>query len=217
MRIYTVNLETAAVGPTAAYYRDVLGLPVTWLGQGDVQVMIGASALAFHETPDKVPGVYHLAFNIPENQLAPARIWLESRTPLLASAAGEVLFHSDDWNSDQVYFKDPDGNILELIARHDASNASDAAFGPGSLLNISEIGVAWDDVPAAAAMFRHNYGLEDYRAHSESFWPVGDEQGMFINVLAGRRWFPELREPAQHRPLAVEFEDAAGERRWLIR
>jgi catechol 2,3-dioxygenase-like lactoylglutathione lyase family enzyme len=217
MRIHTVNLQTAAVGPMAAYYRDVLGLPVTWLGQGDVQVMTGASALAFHETPDKVPGVYHLAFNIPENQLAAARAWLEARTPLLADAAGEVLFHSESWNSDQVYFKDPDGNILELIARHDAANGSDATFGPGSLLNISEIGVAWDDVPAAAAMFRQQYGLAGYRGHSESFWPMGDEDGLFINVQLGRVWFPELREPALHRPLAVEFEDGAGQRRWLIR
>ena len=67
---------------------------------------------------------------------------------VIADTDGTIVFDSQNWNAHQVYFRAPQGNILELIARHELLNASQAEFSRRSFLNISEIGLTCDDVPS---------------------------------------------------------------------
>ena len=78
-----------------------------------------------------------------------------------------------------VYFRDPEENVGELIARPT----------PHAELALAEVGLPVEDVRAAVDALAE-LGLEPYREPSESFAPVGDEDGLLIVVRVGRGWFP---------------------------
>jgi catechol-2,3-dioxygenase len=164
-------------------------------------------------------GVYHVAFNVPENQFAEAKLWLAARAPLIRDHAGREEFHFAGWKAHAVYCYDPAGNIIELIARHTLSNATDQPFTAASLLEISEIGLAVADVPAMVARLQAELGAAVYAgAGSADFTAVGDEHGLLIVVRQGRVWFATSADSggaAETLPLSVTLTDAAGRRRTL--
>jgi len=59
---------------------------------------------------------------------------------------GGRAFAFPDWNADAAYFRDPDRNVVELIAHHDLPEPHRPPFGPGSMLGVCEVGVPVDDV-----------------------------------------------------------------------
>ena len=79
-----------------------------------------------------------------------------------------------------VYFRDPEDNVVELIARPDARLE----------LALAEVGLPVDDVPAAVEALRETLGIEQYREGNETFAPLGDDDGLLIVVRVGRAWFP---------------------------
>lgn len=79
-----------------------------------------------------------------------------------------------------VYFRDPEENVGELIARP-AAHAE---------LSLAEVGLPVEDVSAAVETLEHELGLGAYRETNESFTPVGDDDGLLIVVSVGRGWFP---------------------------
>ena len=104
------------------------------------------------------------------------------------------------WGSARaVYFRDPDENVGEFIARP-SSHAE---------LTLAEVGLPVDDVPAAVAMLQGELGLEPYRGAGDDFAPVGDEDGLLIVVRVGRKWFP-VGVPAGDSPIEVTIAGARG-------
>jgi hypothetical protein len=97
-----------------------------------------------------------------------------------------------DWDgAHAVYFRDPEDNIGELLARPQ----------PRAELELAEVGVPVADVSAAVAAL-HELGIEPYREWSDTFAPLGDVDGLLIVVRVGRGWFP-YDEPAGTAPLHV--------------
>lgn len=206
MNIHALRLTTAALPSLKTFYSKVMGLPVTAESAEHFTVNIGDTALTFvADTAPSNTGVYHFAFNIPENQIAEARAWLAARVPLVLGTAGtDDIFSFESWNAHAVYFYDAAGNIVEFIARHALPTASDAPFGPASLLCVSEIGWVVDEVRAAVRALQNDPGFDVYaNSLSDEFAAVGDEHGLFIIVKRGRIWFPDTRhlEAAQFRPI----------------
>lgn len=211
MKITSLQIATADLDRSIKFYRDTLGLPLVEQAADRAQIQVGSSLLTLAAADTLLPGIYHFAFNIPENQLDAAQHWLSTRRPLIPDASGQTVFHSDNWNSDQVYFLDPDGNILELIARHTLPETrSDSPFSAASLLCISEIGVATASVDETVAAFKRDYDLDVYISRGEQFAPVGDERGLLITVKEGRLWFPDQTQPARFLPLTVAIVDGRG-------
>lgn len=103
-----------------------------------------------------------------------------------------------------------------MIARHTLPNASSRPFGPASLLEISEIGLVVDDVPAMAAHLHADLGLDVYaNSLSADFAAVGDARGLLILARRGRPWFAAAGRAAAPLPLIVALTDAAGRPRTL--
>jgi catechol 2,3-dioxygenase-like lactoylglutathione lyase family enzyme len=193
MQIQEMFLSTPDLAVQKDFYQNVLKLPITVENDQQFTFKAGTTQLIFQQGP--VDGVYHFAFNVPENQMAAAREWLS--VPLIKANDGRDEFFSESWNSHSVYFYDPAGNILELIARHTLPDASTESFSEKSLLNISEIGVAVADVSA----FTASSGLPSYGGSSPEFSPIGDENGLLIVVKIGRQWFPDTGKHALEIPL----------------
>lgn len=211
MEIQELTLRSRALDAQRAFYSQTLGLPLSEADEARFSVRVGATRLRFVHEAD-FGGFYHFAFTVPENQIQEARAWLQARVPLLRDAQGEQVFFSKEFNTHNVYFDDADGNIVELIARHDLPNASVQAFGPASLLQVSEIGLVAPSVSRRVRDLREQHGLGVYKAQSDTFTAVGTATGMFITVPLGRGWFPVGR-PAPCAP----FELTALTPRGLLR
>jgi hypothetical protein len=95
-----------------------------------------------------------------------------------------------------VYFRDPDENVVELIARPQARPE----------LTLAEVGLPVEDVPAAVEALRGELGLPAYDDWDESFAPLGDDDGLLIVVRVGRGWFP-VGVPAGRSRIEVTLAD----------
>ena len=194
MRFTDIVLSCADPAALRAFYRERMGLGAA----GDDGVQAGATRLAFKAGP---AATYHFAFNIPENQIEPARVWLRERVALVPHQGAEIV-DFPNWNAHSLYFYDPAGNIVELFARHNLPNASRRDFGPDGILEVSEVGLPVPRVsPAVAAL--ETWGEPLWWGNRERFAAVGDEQGLFILVPAGRVWFMTEDMGASVQPLTV--------------
>lgn len=185
VKLYTAMLPEKLL----PFYREVLGLPVVEFAEDRFTVQAGYSSLtfAYQDIEGEEAPYYHFAINIPENKLDEAKSWIESQVEL-GTENGSDISYSELWDSHSVYFLDPAGNILELIARHTMDNAVDRPFDPTrDLLGISEMGLPTKDVPRAVDELEA-LGIPTYKRRDPVFNPVGDEEGIFIVVSPGRRW-----------------------------
>ncbi len=212
MRLSRVELVGRDLGGQRRFYGEVLGLEAV-MQAGRLAVRVGSTRLLFSPAPDfqGEPLAQHFAFNVPPGQFEEAREWVSERAELLPDASGETVFFFQDWNAQMLYFRDADGNILELIARYTLRGSfPELPFGPGSLLGLSEVGVVTPD-PGGLAAELEAAGLPRYGETSPDFIPLGDEEGLFIVVREGRPWFPS-GEAAWMRPLRVQAQGPRGER-----
>lgn len=211
MKIHSIQIETVALAPVVDFYHNMLGLPYV-ADNGKAYFQTGGSSLIFSENPAS-SGIYHFAFNIPGNQIREGMAWLErAGIVLIANEKGETRIDFSNWNAEAVYFFDPAGNIVELIARRDLQNEGEHPFGPDSLMEISEIGIVADNVLAWNAYAENQFGILpfDKQKPSSDFSALGTDMGLFIVVPAGRKWFlTDL--PAEKTPLEVRFENDRGE------
>jgi catechol-2,3-dioxygenase len=212
VRILELRVPTPRLAEQRAFWAETLGLPVTDQPDGTVAVRAGASTLRLEPDPQGPGSPLHFAFNIPENRYADAVAWVGQVTePILREGRPEVPF--PHWSADAVYFLDPDGNVLELIARHDLANAAEPPFGPGSLLEISEVGLPVPEVDPALRYLEERLGLTQYSGDRERFAAVGDEHGLFIVVPERRPWFPTDRVASAARLAVTIRGDRGGEHR----
>jgi catechol 2,3-dioxygenase-like lactoylglutathione lyase family enzyme len=215
MQIRELQLGTFALAQQYDFYARVFDFPVLQETPDMFVLQIGVSRLTFTHTNKKHGGIAHFAFNIPENQFLAAKQWLQQRTPLWRKTDGGDEFFFEAWNAHALYFHDPDGNILELIARHTLPSASSQPFSQKSILNISEIGIVTDDVPAQVAAIEERIDAAVYCGPgSDSFTPVGDEEGLFIVVKRGRLWFGDSGKQAEPIPISVVTGTAEASTTW---
>lgn len=214
MNITYLELPAKDLTTQQHFYSSVLDLPVT--SSADIlEVQAGATRLIFTQADSDFDGAYHFAFNIPENQFHAAKEWLSYRTPLLSNTEGKNEFSSQSWNSDTVYFKDPAGNVLEFIARHDLENSVVSEFDSEQILNVSEIGLPSEDVIVWANELCTKLGISVFRQEpSETFTPVGDNNGLFIIPIKNRIWIPNSGVPARLLPVRVQIN--VGDKTWEV-
>ncbi len=202
MHLREVRIPTRDLAIMRPFYCEVLDLPVVDDEAESFTVQIGVSRLTFALAGgDNGSPEQHFAFTIPRNQLAAGKAWLTDRAALL-TLGDDDEFASASWRAQQVYFRDPAGNILELIARQTLDNAATAPFDARQLLNVSEVGLPTADVSETVAALGRELGLAVYGEASDTFTAVGDANGLLIVVQAGRHWFPTTT-PAHDAPLAV--------------
>lgn len=209
MQILEVTFQTQALHPMREFYVQVLGLKLAEDEEDYFAVYIGSELLRFNSAKINAAPRYHFAFNIPENQIAEAESWLEERLELLPfHDRNRVDF--PDWNAHALYFHDPAGNIVELIARHDLPNAQSEDFGPEAFLNISEVGLAVQSTLSFASGIRGAFDIKVWERSkiAPSFAALGTGERLLIVSRMHRNWLPTAI-PALPWPLEIVF---AGEK-----
>jgi hypothetical protein len=186
--------DVTLAGPPelSTFNGDVLGLPVD---AGTVR--IGETMLRF-EPRDGEP-FYHFALLVPGDRFDAALAWARERVELL----GDV-FEFEAWDARAVYFHDPAGNIVELIAHRGLEeNGRTGEFGAEELVGFSELGIVGD--PAHQLRMLESRGLSLWDGTIEEpnrLAFVGERGRTLILAPPGRGWMPTDR-PAEPHP--VEF------------
>ena len=203
MQIVAVRLASADVAAQCGLYIGALGLEELDAPTGTLAVRVGASRLVLEPG---APSPQHVAVRIPSAAYADALDWLGERTALLPNAEGGREHPFPDWNADAMYFRDPDGNVLELIAHHDLDDPYEPPFGPRDLLGIGEAGVPVDHLPTFLADLERRHGIRRWSGDGVGFAAAGDKRGSLIVVPRGRPWHPVPGSDATAAPVAIEVE-----------
>lgn len=212
----SMTLAAPAPDALAAFYGGTLGLPVR-VEDTSAVVEAGSSELRF-ERGAGAP-FYHFAFNVPPRRIEDARAWLAERVTLLRYAeTGEEVVAFPSWNAHSVYFHDPAGNIVELIARDDLKIGhapkveAASSFSPADVLGLSEIALVVDDVRETVREVREAFGFAVYGGDEgdEVFTAMGDERGLVLAIRNGWPWLPEKTRPAEAHPVRLEIESSAA-------
>lgn len=201
MQIKKIILETHLINELKSFYTDIPGLKLKPDSPETFTVTAGLSEIKFVRALKDKP-FYHFAFNIPENQISEAREWVLSFADTI-KLNGSDIFDFKSWDAHSVYFYDPAGNILELIARHRLKNSSDKKFSGESLLCISETGIPVNNVYEFKSRIESPEDLTFFSGDNESFAALGDDNGLLIIVKNGRKWYPDCPE-AEIFPVEVE-------------
>jgi catechol-2,3-dioxygenase len=210
MRFKQVILHSGDLDVQRHFYGQVCELPIIVDASSEFTVQTGTTHLTFVHVPNKPKGIYHLAFNVPENQLLAASVWLAERTSLVKEGH---MFEFVDWNAHAIYFRDGEGNIMEFIARHNLPNSADNPldFDQTKILEVSEVGLVTPDVLGTVQELNSTLNLPTWRGvGSDNFTAVGDEQGLLIVVNEGRPWMT-TEDPAMLLPVEIVTEDVAGD------
>src|SRR5438874_2421410 len=122
MKIKQLSLQTAYLKTLQEFYSSILELSVRTTDGKNIMVKVGQTDLVFTEASTAEP-FYHFAINIPANKIDEARNWLANKVKLLwIEDYKNDIADFINWHAKSVYFYDPAGNILELIARFDLGN-----------------------------------------------------------------------------------------------
>lgn len=201
--IKVVEMQTPALEEMRDFYVNTLGLTLVQEQSTSFSVQVGESSLTFKKSNPNGQPKYHFAFNIPENQIDEALRWITPKVQIILSQGQEIVYF-ESWNADSIYFYDPAGNIVELIARHNLNNSANEAFSPASLLCVSEIGLPVPDVEEALLKLSR-VGIIPWQDSNSQFAAVGDERGLIIAVKQGRVWFMSDQEEAYPHPLTIKM------------
>ncbi|MFS0870690.1 VOC family protein [Paenibacillus xylanilyticus] len=198
-----VKLYTARLAETKHFYKETLGMNVVTESDYSFTLQIGWTNMIFVHSEMEQDPFYHVAWMIPTNRFQEAKAWAAARVEL-STQEGQDETYSENWNSHSLYFEDPAGNILELIAHHSAHNESDRPFTANDLLHVCEVGLVSEDVLSTVGELEQ-MGLKRWGAISNTFAPVGDVNGLFIVVKKERVWFFS-EQKAQIFPLEVVIQ-----------
>ena len=174
------------------FYGGELDLPL----EGDA-IRIGETRLRFG--PSDGQPFYHFALLVPGDRFDAALVWARERVELL----GDV-FDFENWDAEAVYFHDPAGSIVELIAHHGLEeNGRSGAFGSEELVGFSELGIVGDRRLQLSMLESKGLSLWDGTVDEpDRLAFVGEKGRAFILAPEGRGWLPTGR-PAEPHP--VEF------------
>jgi len=203
MKIRQVTITARHLDAAAAFYRDVLQMPVE-VQPDRVRITIGSSRLSILPG-EEFEGVHHLAFGISPHDFDLARTWLNQRVDPIVAGDSEVIEGPESWNSRSLYFLGPEDILLEFIAR-EADTGEPA--GDGTVprpLSISEVGIGVPDVGTAVRELTAKFGLPTFPPQESHFAPVGDHDGLLIVVDQQRIFFPTRTHRAAHGPLEVRI------------
>jgi hypothetical protein len=217
MEVKQLILQTSAIKKLTEFYETVMELPVALSGETEVKIRIGSTELVFK--PGTSDPFYHFAINIPANKIEEAKAWLNGRVDLIwMEDYKNDISDFVNWHAKSVYFFDPAGNILELIARFDLDNKTYKTFSSAQFLSISEVGLVFKenelDKKADDLLEQYQLSYFDKQPPLPQFKAIGNDEGLFIIVPENRSWYP-TDKPSGVFPMEVMFENKG--RSWELK
>ncbi len=136
---------------------------------------------------------YHFALLVPGDRFDAAHTWAEQRFELFRG-----VFEFESWDARAVYFLDPAGNIVELIAHRGLEeNGRTGEFDGEEIVGFSELGLVGDRAERIGELHLPLWAgtIDD----PERLAFVGEKGRTLILAEEGRGWLPTGR-PAEAHP-----------------
>jgi len=192
MKIKEVILFTNNIQKQKQFYKIVLEFEQIEDSLEKISFKAGTSVLSFQYKEDIKPS--HLAFNIPSNAIYDALIWLRKRTEVL-DCEGKKIADFSNWKAKAIYFYDADNNIIEFIARERIDKESDFAFTARTILSISEMAIATDNIEVIYDSINKIRPIPIFDGDFNRFCALGNDEGLFILVDKNKKkWYPTMEE-----------------------
>lgn len=188
MKITRLHIDCKNIVKQKVFYKDILGLEIFNSTLSSFELHLGYSVLKFQEAESFTP--YHIALHIPDKEEEKALEWLKAKVEVLKYENEEIIDFTG-WDAKSIYFYDADKNIMEFISRRDFNGRSLNGFSGKSILGISEIGLATDNIQDKYQFLNANTGLEVFDGNFEKFCAIGDDEGLLITINGKlKTWFP---------------------------
>ena len=220
MRINELSLAAGNIEELKKFYSEELGFKEIEAASASDGFSFQAGYTRINFVPGDKDSRYHFAFNIRPDQLQTAADWLDQHgIDLLENEEkkGKIV-DFPAWRAKSVYFFDPAGNIVELIARAAISPAGNAPkFSAASIVGISEIGIVCDDVPAMRQWIETTHGIKGFvrQENTDTFSAMGDDEGLLLLVPKGRPWYMGNFD-AYHFPIAIKGSNNGKEVKLIL-
>ncbi len=189
MRISRLQLATSDLAALPAFYAGVLGLPVAPAADATT-VQVGGTRVDFVAVAGDADA-HHFAINIAPDTFMSAQRYMADRVELIPAPDGSEVHEFTSWDARSLYFLDPVGNVVELIARQDLPERGDPRFSVDAVIAVSEIGVVVDDMRAAVTRLCERFDAPLYDGGGPAFAAIGDPHGLLIVVPRAREWYPD--------------------------
>ena len=153
-----------------------------------------------HFVPGEGEPFYHFALLLPGDRFDAAHAWADGRFELLGG-----VFEFENWDARAVYFLDPAGNIVELIAHRGLEeNDCEGEFRPEEIVGFSELGLVGNRAERLRELSLPLWAgtIDD----PEDLAFVGEKGRTLILAEEGRGWLPTGR-PAEIHPVEFELRD----------
>lgn len=191
MIIKKLKLFTNQLEPLFEFYINTLSFPLIERHPDFFSFQCGHSTLVFEYGNRQ--SYYHYALHLPLVLFEEAYQFYKDKIQLLKDPeTGLETIEHLHWNARALYFLDPAGNIGEFIAHQKYQRPSAySTYSPKAIIGINEIGHPCEKVGENYSQVKEQLGLQHFSGDMERFGAVGDAEGLFIFVKAGKKkWFP---------------------------
>ena len=185
----------------ADHFDDLLESYARKLGMDqtrDDTLRVGVAELSFRKNEGNP--FYHFAFLVPGDRFDAARDWISTRVSLLEGGdIDDVVFDFDNWSARAVYFHDPAGNIVELVAHEGIDeNGRTGEFDASELVGLSEVALVGEQSELARGLGELGVQLWDGAIAPGGLAFLGERARTFIAAPPGRGWLPTGRPAEVH-------------------
>jgi len=191
MRIIELDLLTSNIDEMESFYQK-LGFNTCRSESTSFSFQAGWSTITFSQSTVHIP--YHFCFLIAKNDVDSALLWIKQHTNVILNENQEEITRFESWNANSIYFHDSDGNVVELIARHDLSyeNPDKVIFTAAHILCLNEIGMPTDHIPHMQSNLANKMGTKPWKGNEHTFGTHGDQEGLILlpHLVNKKHWYP---------------------------
>lgn len=183
-----LELNTVSVQGVKQFYHDQLCLPI--LRQSDDEIhfrLTDYTVLSFKESHEPLAPA-HIAFEVPASEFEHALKWLQNTgVTLLKWADGRIIDNFDTGKN--VYFRDGDGNLLEIISHTYVKEGIVSPAGELKVLYLREIGFPVDSVIDFRKLLVDLFNFKLAKVYDNFTFAIGGTAHAVITSKK-RKWVP---------------------------
>ncbi|WP_020062383.1 VOC family protein [Bacillus sp. 123MFChir2] len=184
-----IELQTLSIEGAKQVYADILQFPIAKQTETYIQFQITPfTTISFKEILEPIVPT-HFAFQVPYSLFDEIALWLtQLGVQILKDKQGEkVTYHSKV--SKAIYFKDGDGNILEIISHKYIKEEVLQRNGPLQVMYVREVGFPVPSVPMFREWLKTTLQMKTMHDQDIFNFVIGGTAHAVV-VKEGRPWIP---------------------------